>query len=427
MCTNKEARGGARELLMAMAAGAAKGIPEHELALDQARQASISCDGLQLSSHYGRQELASFQLAHVDPGEDAWIYGLGIGDTVRLAAGRAQGGAVVHAVILCPRLFCQLCGTDAFDGLFESPKVRFELAGDRQRPERNRAVCFPELMLEPAYANGLKSALRCSLDEDYARASFRRGPMERLAAAARGNLPALRHELPYSPSDLPRCKSAAVLCSGPSLKEDFPKLKAWLGARPGAFTVAAETALIYLEVAGMAPSCIVSIDDLAGWRSGDLYMKDKARYKDSLLVFAASSPKKLWEDFPGRRRYLASGAAASCLPGLAPSSALYSSGSVALACASLALATGASEIALAGADFAYDGAFSHAGIPIAGDPLTGTVGRIPVLCNDGAIRPTQRNFLAYREDLEALIASRPGVRFENLSSHGAVIRGAERI
>jgi len=425
MCTNKEANGDAKEHLMAEAARASEGIPEHALALDKAREASISCDGLQLASHYDRQALALFQLRNVCPGEDAWIYGLGIGDAVRLAATRAKGGTLVHAVILCPRLFCQLCQTDAFDGLFSNPKVRFELAGDA-RPEKNRAVCFPELMLEPGYANGLKSALRCWLDEDYARASFNRGPKERLAAAAKGNLAALLEERPYSPSDLPHCESAAVLCSGPSLKEDFPRLKAWLEEHPGAFTVAAETALIYLEGTDLAPSCIVSIDDLAGWRAGDLYMKDKERYKGSLLVFAASSPKKLWGDFPGRRRYLASSAAASRLPRLAPSAPLYSSGSVALACASLALATGASEIALAGADFAYDGAFSHAGIPIAGDPLTGTVGRIPVLCNDGEIRPTQRNFLAYREDLEALIASRPAVRFENLSSHGAVIRGAAK-
>ncbi len=424
MCTNDEAGRDAKGRIMAMAEKAAGSARPHALALDRVREASIECDGLQLTSHYGREELARIQLEGADFSKDVWIYGLGIGDAARMAVSRVQAGARVHAVILCPMLFVQLCGSDAFDGLFEDPRVTFELGGELASPEPNRAVSFPELMLEPSYANSLKSALRCALDEPYARRSFEQGPQARLVQRARSNLPALLGERPYEPSALPRCESAAVLCSGPSLKEDFARLRAWLSRRPGAFTVAAETALIFLEKEGFVPSCIASIDDLAGMRAGDLYMRDKGRYGGALLVFAASSPKRLWEDYPGPRRYLCQGAIARAVPELAPSAPLYSSGSVALAAASLALATGAREIALIGADFAYDGGFSHAGIPIHGDPLTGTVGRIPVQCNDGEIRPTQRNFLAYREDLEALIASRKDVAFENLSSHGAVIRGA---
>jgi hypothetical protein len=427
MCTTDEACRAGIDRILDRAEKAAEGIAPHELALDRAREASITCDGLQLSSHYSREALAERQLRGTDPSKDVWIYGTGIGDAVRLAASRATGGARVHAVILCPRLFCQLCGTDAFDGLFGDGKISFELPEENARPEPNRAVSFPELMLEPMFANTLKASLRCALDEEYAKNSFNRGAGARLEAAAKANLPALLQEKPYDASALPRCETAAVLCSGPSLKEDFPKLEKWLDAHPGTLVIAVETSLIFLEQTSLVPECIVSIDDLAGSRAGDLYMRDPSRYRGSTLIFAASSPRRLWEPFAGKRRYLTTKRIAKAVPELPPSSALYSSGSVALAAVSLALSAGAREIALLGADFAYDGSFSHAGIPINGDPLTGTVGKIPVMCNDGRIRPTQRNFLAYREDMEALIASRPDVRFANLSSHGAVVKGAQKI
>lgn len=413
-----------KEQILNLVRQASAGIQKHDLKADTVRETSVLCDGLQLSSRYDRQALASYQLKNIDFKKDIWIYGPGLGDSARMACGLISSGHTVHVVVICPMLFCQLCETDTFDGLFTNPKISFELGDDSYPIHQNSCCCFTELMLEMNYANTLKTSLRCALDEDYAKKNFKNSIGARMLKRARANLSALRSERPLTQDVLPQCQSAAVLCSGPSLESDFSKLKSWLSAHPGAKVIAVETALIYLEKTDLIPDFIVNIDDLAALRAGDMYMKDPSYYKKSALIYAVSSPEKLWGSFEGPRYYLTTQNMSAAIPELPVSMRLYSSGSVALTAVSLSLALGATEIALLGADFAYDNGYSHAGLKIGNDPLTGTVGRIRVMCNDGQLRDTQRNFLVYREDLASLIASRPDVKFQNLASHGAVIRGA---
>ena len=90
------------------------------------------------------------------------------------------------------------------------------------------------------------------------------------------------------------------------------------------------------------------------------------------------------------------------------------------------MAQGAALIYLAGADFAYQGLQSHAGLNEQERVYNqSTLSDLKVLGNDGQMHITQRNFLSYKYLMEELIALHPQTRFVNLSPFGAVLKGAE--
>ncbi|MDY6322152.1 MAG: 6-hydroxymethylpterin diphosphokinase MptE-like protein [Succinivibrio sp.] len=399
-----------------------------QVRVDEGKEQTLLADGRQLTSRYRRSFQAERALRNIDFNQDVWLYGLGLGDEVRLALNKLAPRRRIRVQVLCPRLFAILSSADSDFIELIREEVSFELPENGSAPAQNRAVILPELSLEERFVPDLKLRLRAELDEAYAKECFERGPGLRIRKNVQDNLPLLQKEQPYRAAELGVWNEALVLCSGPSLKRDLKKAQDLLKAHPGMVTVAADTALAFLEPLKLIPDYAVSIDDLAGWHAGTAFFKDLSLYRCCTLLYSAASLQRLWLDYPGRRRYLLSERIIKNSPALKErgGDALWGSGSVALTAVSLCLAQGARAVYLLGADFAADEEYTHAGIKRSEDRFINGDFRLKVSCNDGASRPTLRNFIVYREDLENLIALRKDTRFVNLSSRGAVIRGCER-
>lgn len=80
------------------------------------------------------------------------------------------------------------------------------------------------------------------------------------------------------------------------------------------------------------------------------------------------------------------------------------------------------EIAFVGVDFAFLNNVTHAG-NLGNAAINRGSMDIEVLCNDGQMRGTQRNFAFYKQDLEDEIARHPEIKYYNYSKTGAVIKG----
>lgn len=397
--------------------------PQHDLSADEGRELTLLVDGLQLTSHHDRMRQAEFNLRDVDRTHPVHLYGYGLGDELRTLLEGAPRPPAVTLHIICPVLTLQImCVDDGFAELMQGD-VEVVLDPDEVTPQANRAVNLTELRLESGFCNALKLRIISDLERDYASRLFERSVGARINRAILANADALRCESFLKKDELPSKDHCVLAASGPSLERNFSALER--ERADGAYVIAVDTALIYLEKRGFVPDAVVSVDDLASKKAGTLFMKDPEIYSGTLLVFAPSSDPKLWMNYPGMRRCLVTPRALKLLSWLQgrENQTLYSSGSVTLTAVSLALAMGTRKISLIGADFAYEGESAHAGI-CGKDTLIAGRADAEIECNDGQMRKTQRNFAVYREDLENLIAASSQIEFENLSECGARIAGA---
>lgn len=399
-----------------------KARPEHEILPDEGRQLTLLVDGMQLTSHHDRMAAAAFNLQKVDRKLPVHLYGYGLGDELRLLLEESPAPQIVLHII-CPVLMLQiLCIDDGFAGLMQD-NVSVVLEDGETKLQANRAANLTELRLEEDFGNALKLRLISELERGYAAKLFERTVGARIDRAIAANGEKLKNERFLRLAELPTHGHIVVAASGPSLEREFASLER--ARAEGAYVIAVDTALIYLEKRGFVPDALVSLDDLASKMAGRVFLKTAESYAHTLLVYAPSSDPKLWEGYMGARRCLVTARALKVLSWLKPEAGdqLYSSGSVTLTAVSLALGMHAQKISLIGTDFAYAGDTLHAGVS-GKDFLTSGGADVKILCNDGAMRKTQRNFAIYQEDLENLIAANPQTEFANLSKLGARIKGA---
>ncbi len=387
---------------------------------DEGRCMTLKVCGRQLTSHHDRMGQAAFALEGHRPEEPLFIYGFGLGDEVRLALSR--GFAQITVFILNPGLFYILLGLiDNLPGLFEDRRVDFRLPGDSGAVMPRPVIIVPELYLNPQRYNTLKTRLILLLDEAYGQRLYEQ-TREKRRQAALSNRQRLAELTPLTKDMLPRTQKALVLGAGPSLGDRIELVRQQI--KEGVTLIACDTALAVLEQNGIAPHIAATNDLLIDRHAGVRFLKERALYKNSLLIFCVSSPLKIADLWQGRRAFTYSKADLEILPELPQAGAdlIKGAGSVLLTCLDIAKVCGASEIGLLGADFAYQGQKSHSGT--ADNSFTGADSRLQVLCVDGTMQRTQRNFMLYREYTEQFIKANPGIRFINYSKTGAVIRGA---
>lgn len=397
---------------------------EHKLKLICGLDETFEVDGIQLTSRHSRKTQAEKNLKNINTDADVHVYGIGLGDEIRILQSKITPSHKIYVYVLCPKLLLQLLEcTQNFAPLFkQTPNTEFILDNFPDKLPENRLCILPELILEPAFQNRTKLKLRTALDCHYSQKIFKKTGENRIKKALLKNAEALKREQALQLAKLSSCSQAIVIASGPSLEHTFTTIKAL--RKEGAVTIAAETALTYLESQNFIPDYVITIDDLAGGYAGDKFMKDMAAYRSCILLYAPWSNQKIWKNYSGPHVYIPFAKTFKYLPMLKKTGdSLWCSGSVMHAQTALAVALGADKVFLAGVDLCYDGEYTHVGIKKANDPYISGDTPCEILCNDGKLRPTQGNFMQYLEDLEDYIAVHPEVEFVNLSERGARIKG----
>ncbi len=397
---------------------------KHTLNIIRGLDETFEVDGLQLTSRHSRQQQAAKNLKNIDLNSDVHVYGIGLGDEIRLLQSRMNSKHKIYVYVLCPKLLLQLLEcTQNFALLFnKTPNTEFIFDNFPASLPQNRLCILPELMLEPAIHNKTKLKLRTALNSHYSQNIFNKTGEIRIKKALLQNNEDLKNEHALKFSKLSPCSQAIVIASGPSLESAFPKIK--FLKKQGAITIAAETSLPFLESQSFIPDYVMTIDDLAGGYAGTSFMKDMKIYRSCTLLYAPWSNKKIWKEYLGPRFYIPFKKTFKYLSNFTKDGdCLWCSGSVMHAQTALAIALGAKKVFLAGVDLCYDGEYSHVGLKKTNDPYISGDTPFEIICNDGKLRPTQGNFMLYLEDLEDYISAHSEVEFLNLAEHGARIKG----
>ncbi|MCI6797319.1 MAG: DUF115 domain-containing protein, partial [Succinatimonas sp.] len=259
---------------------------KHTLNIIRGLDETFEVDGLQLTSRHSRQQQAEKDLKQIDLDSDVHVYGIGLGDEIRLLQSRINSKHKIYVYVLCPKLLLQLLEcTQNFALLFnKTPNTEFIFDNFPEKLPQNRLCILPELMLEPAIHNKTKLKLRTALNSHYSQNIFKKTGEIRIKKALLQNAENLKNEDALNFSKLSSCSLAIVIASGPSLESAFPKIKSL--KKQGAITIAAETSLPFLESQNFIPDYVMTIDDLAGGYAGNRFMRDMEIYRSCTLLYA---------------------------------------------------------------------------------------------------------------------------------------------
>lgn len=401
-----------------------QGKNSYQIALDQGKNTTLLIDGRQLTTHHGREEFAKIRCKKLNLKSLITIYGFGLGDELRYLLKR-NVSTKIQVVLLNPCLFLELLAIDdELYTLFEK-NVEFVLPTDDDYPLlTNSIIVTSELYIDPKTFNHLKFKLINSLDNDFAIREFKSKVKPLIDGNLKENYELLKSENLLCDSDLSfECDNCIVIASGPSLEKNINRLKESINSKTIVITV--DTALPTLEKYNIIPNIIVTTDARVYEGQKKLIFSNLNSYLKTMLVFSAHSQKELIELFKGKRRFIFKDSDTEILNYLDKSKSHYIKyyGSVLNESVAIALKTKAKLIKLFGADFAYEGDTTHSGIQ-SGIAVCSDDTKMRILCNDGRMQKTLRNFVVYKEYLENEIKNNKTVVFENYSKTGAIIKGA---
>ncbi len=397
---------------------------EYAIELEQGLEATLIVDGRQLTSRHNREVQAQHLCRSINFNEDVVIYGFGLGDEIRYVLSKLSSGKHVYIILLNPQLFVSLLSIDeTLSGIFQDTRVVFTIPDNRDPIRKNCVVIFPELYLAPEEFNDLKSRLISQLDDAYGRKIFNEAAATKITNCMLNNRQLLSTAHLYADSVIKKTSGILVLGSGPSLQLQTDCLKKLIS--DGYKTIAVDTALTELENINVVPDYVVTTDVGVGIYIGKSIFKKFQNYKNSTLFYSGASPSNLIAPFPGPKYCLVSERLVSLMPELFKDKTyrLHNGiGSVLLSAVLLAIDMQPRNIALLGADFAFIGGQTHAGIENSSYAPSSV--RIKVECMDGSMQDTIRNFLLYKQYLERIIKQhQKDIKFTNYSKTGAVIYG----
>lgn len=381
--------------------------------------ATLSIAGIQLTSRHNRIAEARLQAASL-PAQSPLVnlYGTGLGDLQRVLLENPKL-LLLNVHILNGALFAWIL--DRFDqtAWLEDPRV-----------ELSYAVDHPEIRL-PFFA--LSSELELA-DEVNAKIRDRLVSEINLNVNNRefdANSPQIRQRLQDNLQRVTADHDVAelfgshsgqqiyVMGTGPSLEQQFDKLRAIRGQAERPLFISVDTAYRPLMDHGIKPDLVVSIDQ----RITDRHLPPQDSDDIPLVYLPMSNPQVLqpWKGV----RYVAYSASPiyAVLRRKTPKAQLYVGGSVLHPAVDLAVKMGAARITLFGADFAFPMDKTHASWNDGDLGPSVSLARHWVLDGNGQRIKTQLNFRRYLSELERYIAGHPQVRFFNSSRSGAMIAG----
>lgn len=398
---------------------------QYQIEIDQGKDTTLCVDGRQLTSHHDRASFAKYKCKDLDLMQNITIYGYGLGDEINYILSQ-NPNASIDVIILNPGLMYELLAIDSefYNNL--KPNINYIIPVDDYPIYKNSVIVTPELYIDVKVLNNLKCKLINYLDDDFARNYFNSTMAPLVDKNLHDNYQLLKTIPALDKSALKTIfkDTALLLASGPSLVDNISTIKEI--QKTSCTVVAVDTAISTLKEYGINPNLIVSTDP----KVFDHISKnnDLDYFKDVPLIFSAHSQKQLIESFTGPKYFIFKKDELKVLDYLDKKNADFveAYGSVLNLAAEIAVKAQCKTIKLIGADFAYKGDNSHSG-RLNKHIVPSVEQKIEVLCNDGQVQKTLRNFSLYRQYLESTIKSNPSISFENYSKTGAVIVGAKKM
>lgn len=378
--------------------------------------------GLRLWSAYDADAEARLQaeLVPANSGE-AWVYGVGGGDLIRVLLHR-PALARANVVVLHPGLLHLLLHLLDHRDWLADPRVQMH-DGVAQRDVQTPFAAVPAcIALSDPACNGLRERLTQELERPFQWNRIdRREPLRRrqimqnqALVAADGDVAELFGTAPGA--------TVFLAIAGPSLADTADWLRRH---RDQGILLSVDGALRPLLDQGLVPDCVISVDDnrrtVMPYFAGDL-----AACADRTLVYAPVVHNDILTRWPGRR--LATYTWEPIYDELRrthPRAELFVAGSVTHRAVDLAAKMGAARIHLCGADFGFPNGQIHANRSGPVD-FYAKAARAGTTTLDGHGEPiaTMSSFNGYRLSLERFIEHHPQIDFVNMSRDGARIQGA---
>jgi hypothetical protein len=220
--------------------------------------------------------------------------------------------------------------------------------------------------------------------------------------------------------------TAVILGAGPSLEEQASEL---IANRGGAVVCSALQTLPALERLGLKPDFCLAIDFRNSMENAMHGLADKNFAKDIPLIYSTKMQPGVLDLYPGPTIPLWTMGGLGTFVLQDHELVLDAGGNVGVTLARFLTWAGVRRFLLAGQDFAWKGAFSHAkGHHAAGGSYVFDPAKDVMLTNlYGETIYSHMGFIAAKRDLEADIKGCPEARYYNIYGGGAVIEGAENL
>lgn len=390
--------------------------------------ATFIYDKIQLASAYNPASEAELQISLVPPNpEKLQLYGVGMGYLPRVLLQNFHSLRFLQVFILNKSLFLELLyWIDQTDWLADE-RLALHLPSNNSRPISPWVVTPPLLWLADKEAANLRDRLLTDMnsenitaDQQNRRQMLMKNIEDNTSFVEKdGNVTELFDTLSGTEIEV------IVVGAGPSLD----KLISVISDRQknGTLVIAVDAATKPLLFSNILPDIIVTIDPL---RNGILpnFDGDLSALSNCKLIYYPVVHHDVLQIWPFTRlTAFADHTLYKQLGRQHSKGVLYSSGSVIHPAIDLAVKMGTQKIALAGADFSFPYAKTHAdGVPH-GQAIPSPNEQIPsrrwVFNGNEKRVATQLNMIGYLRDLEDYIKLHDQIEFVNLSKDGARIEG----
>ncbi|MBF0589573.1 MAG: DUF115 domain-containing protein [Magnetococcales bacterium] len=391
--------------------------------LDDKPDGPLVANGFRLASAFDPIGEARVQAESIpDMAEEAWVYGVGHGDLIRVLLER-DALRKLYVVVLNPgALLNSLNELDHTDWCAD-PRVHLEIPSPETTVQRPFAASPTCLKLVPVGdpMEKLRDQIHLELATPFINRDYQKNTLmrERLEE----NRPFIKNDGDVAQLfDTQVGKPILVVGAGPTLGRHLPELRALIG-QGGCKLIAVDSALHALKRAEIEPDIVISIDP---YPEVFFLFDGVGRMPGCQLVYFPLLDGAVLQRWSGRRlcAYTSSEIYQKVSESF-PKGRLFSAGVVFHPAVDLAVRMGASDVVMFGADFGFPSQETHAH----GSPAQRSVSRAPssdLLQNgDGEVIrtiPVYRNALRDLERYIGIPRERP-VHFWNASRRGARIDG----
>jgi len=377
-------------------------------------QRTLVINGLHLTSGYDRTKEAQIQAAMVPAdAEEAWVYGVGMGDTITQLLMR-ETTKKLH-VVIPSRSIAKAAFQFDRHGWLDSPRVELHLAKDVGMKEP--FCCSPvEVRFADDDAVHVRDKIAIALNVEFNEFNMA-ARYEVEMAQLRENKAQIDASFPLKAlTDSYTQKAAIIVGGGPSLSGFYD----WIKTRQesNAVVIAASTALWPLMRAGVVPDVVVCIDP-APVMTKHFRGLDLDKLSGTWLLYIPTVYPEVVARWKGPK--------VCANVNLRDDSDLYCGGSVVHSATDLGVKIGCTEVFLVGVDLSYPGGVSHADGAKNPYLVTGPTQQWRTKTKNGLGEEviTDEALQQYRVKMEEYIARKPDVSFYKLGRQGVTIKGAE--
>ncbi|REL26048.1 DUF115 domain-containing protein [Thalassotalea euphylliae] len=384
----------------------------------ESEQNTLIINNIQLTTNYNHTAEARLQLSRIPAdAKRAFIYGIGLGDTARLAL-QNKSLQQIHIVILNIGVFTHVMNALDHTDWLKAKEITLYHFDEIDEVYAPFCANPAELTLASDECVLLRDRIQLELNHDFINSNHN---TEKVTKTIETNLALISKDSPISAMTKLKTDTVYIAAAGPTLEDHL----AWLSQNKP-FIIALDASVKTLLAHNITPDIVISIDVISDRLFDDLTYE---KLSTTSLVYFPNVATKVIEKWRGKRFFSYSNTPMyQAYKAQIDSPALYSAGSVIHPAVDLAAYLGAKSIVLLGADFAFTKNKSHANPEKSAhskNPLEYAVQFTVdwVFNGHGEKVSSMPNLKGYLRDLERYIAAHNHINFLNGSLEGAQIAG----